>query len=171
MLMKTIIMAGVLFGSTALAKTTLAETEECRWVQQGECNPMECPKCPKVKKCPKFKKCPKVKRCPKVKKCSEARVKYVNVPVDRIRWKTVDRIVTKTIDAPTFSVGILGGVGPDGVVRDYYDTKEMPGEYVFRKRHGMLGALQVQYRFSPTWSISGMAISNDTFMGGIHWNK
>ena len=137
--------------------------EDCKWVPTGDCTTsMSCPECPE---CPKAKKCPKAKakKCPK----TTVQTKYVNVPVDKIQYRYVDR----ASPAPTHAFGLLMGIGPHGVKRVYYDTEERPQEYVFRRDDGMLVGLQYQWMFAPSWIVSGMAISNATYMGGIHYTK
>jgi hypothetical protein len=138
----------------------VAKTDECTWVQQGDCD-TKCPACPKVKSCPKAKTNTVTKWKTRVQ------TKYVNVPVEKVVYKTVD----KTLPMPTHTFGLLGGLGPDGIVRDYYDTKERPKEYAFRKGDGALLGLQYQYRFTSNWSISAMVLSNPTVLGGLHYSK
>ena len=95
------------------------------------------------------------------------KTKYVNVPVEKVVYKYVDR--TKPL--PTHTIGILGGLGPDGVVTDYYDTEDRPNEYVFRTGDGSVFGLQYQYRFTSSFSVSATALSNYTYLGGIHYSK
>ena len=143
-----------------------------------DCPPTNCPK-PKPKPKPKpvkpnpvkpkptpapAKKCPEQKPCPKC----EPEVRTVEKTVYRDRTVTVDT-------APKNTLNILVGVGPHGIVTDYYETEDRKDEYAVRKekdksKGGLIG-LQYQYRLSPSYSIGALGLSNETFMvsGGIHW--
>jgi hypothetical protein len=153
------------FCSMAYAGGSSAETEECKWVQQGECK-TDCPVCPKAK----AKKCPKAK----VKKGAtktvvkwKTRQKTNYVPVEKIVYKYVDR----ERELGTHTIGVLGGLGPEGIVTDYYDTKERSNEYAFRVGEGFIVGLQYQYRLSSSWSVSATVLSNPTVLGGLHYSS
>lgn len=111
-------------------------------------------------------KCPEQKPCPKC----EPVVKTVE------KEKVVYRDRTVTIDnAPKNTLSILVGVGPHGLVTDYYETRDRMDEYAVRKEKdkaigGVIG-LDYKYRISPSYSVGGMVLSNETVMasGGIHW--
>lgn len=168
--MKNLLLAvlGFMLCGVVYAKEhVLADTDECKWVQAGDCavTCAPCPKCPKakVKQCPKAKKCPTLvaKTCPKAKTKIVTKTKYVNV--EKIRYIETTKVVTHTI-------GIVGGLGPNGAVMDYYDTEERPDEYVFRKGTGGVLGLQYQYRVNPKFSMSALALSNSTYLGGVNFS-
>jgi outer membrane biosynthesis protein TonB len=120
---------------------------------------------------PKKKTTPKPKPAPtqEVKKC-EPEVRTV------VKEKTVYRDRTVTIDtAPKNSLNILVGVGPHGLVTDYYETKDRQDEYAVRKEKelskGLVGGLQYQYRLSPSYSVGGLIMTNETGLlsAGYNW--
>jgi len=119
-----------------------------------------------VPKAPEAKKCPEAKPCP----TCEPEVKTV------VKEKTVYRDRTVTIDtAPKNSLNILVGVGPHGLVTDYYETKDRQDEYAVRKEKdqpkGLVGGLQYQYRLSPSYSVGGLIMTNETGLlsAGYNW--
>ena len=159
-----LIIGSFVLGSVAYAGGSgkvLANTDECKWVQQGECK-TECPACAKATTCPKAKVCPKAKTKTVVKWKTKQKTQYVNVPVEKVVY------VAET--KPTHTFGVLGGLGPNGGVVDYYETEDRPNEYVFRKGTGSLIGLQYQLRIS-SWSLSATVLSNSTMLGGIHFSK
>lgn len=165
-----LLLMGFTFCSMAYAggSDALAETEECKWVQQDE-GKTDCPVCPKVKakKCSKSKTKTVVKWKTKkvVKWKTRQKIKYV--PVEKVVYKYVDR----KRELGTHTIGVLGGLGPEGIVTDYYDTKERSKEYAFREGEGFIGGLQYQYRLSSSWSVSATVLSNPTVLGGLHYSS
>ena len=81
----------------------------------------------------------------------------------------VDRTVT--IDtAPKNTLSFMVGVGPFGLVTDYYETADRKDEYSLRKEkekaNGLVLGVFYQYRLTPSWGIGAVGVSNRTFMAG-----
>jgi outer membrane biosynthesis protein TonB len=139
--------------------------------KKPDCTPKPKPKpTPKPAPKPEAKKCPEQKPCPKCE--PEVKIKTVTVEKEKVVYR--DRTVT--IDnAPKNTLNLLVGIGPHGLVTDYYETKDRQDEYAVRKekdksKGGLIG-LEYQYRVSPSYSVGGLILSNETVMasGGIHW--
>ena len=130
-----------------------------------DCPPVDTktePDCPKPK--------PKPKPCPEVTPCPTCETKVI----EKTETKYIDRTVT--IDnASKNSLSVLAGIGPHGIVTDYYETVDRKDEYSFRlekeKPDGLVVGLFYQYRFTPTFGAGLMGLSNRTVMaaGTINW--
>ena len=161
------------------AATKLKGTDECPPANpksKPDCKPKPKPKPkpakpkPTPKPVPEAKKCPEQKSCPKCE--PEVRTEVRTVEKEKLVYR--DRTVT--IDsAPKNTLNILVGVGPHGIVTDYYETADRKDEYAVRKekdksKGGLIG-IQYGYRLSPSFSVTGLGLSNETFMvgGGFHW--
>ena len=153
--------------------TTTTTTSECpsptKKKKKPDCTPKPKPK-PKPKPAPK----PEAKNCPEPRPCPKCEPEIKTVTVEK--EKVVYRDRTVTIDnAPKNTLNLLVGIGPHGIVTDYYETKDRKDEYAIRnekdKAKGAILGLEYQYRISPSYSVGGLILSNETVMasGGIHW--
>jgi len=108
------------------------------------------------------KKCPAQKSCPTCETKVETKVEY----------KYRDRVVNNT---PKNDFNILVGIGPHGIVTDYYETKERRDEYAVRKEKdtakGLVAGVQYLYRISPSVKVGILGLTNETvlFSGGFSW--
>ena len=138
--------------------------------EKPDCKPKPKPVKPKpVKPKPKPKPKPAPKPAPvppPAKDCPEPKV--IEKTVEKTKY--VDRTVT--IDtAPKNTLSVLAGVGPHGLVFDSFATKERKDEYALRKEQdkadGAVVGLQYQYRFTPSFSATGLVLSNPSYLGGV----
>jgi len=158
--------------TTTTKKTTL---------KGDDCPPVDTktkPDCPKPKPKPKPKPTPKPVPTPKAKPCPEQKPCPTCEPKVIERTKTETKYLDRTVtidNAPKNTFSVLAGIGPHGIVTDYYETKDRQDEYTFRKEKekpdGALIGIQYQYRLTPTFGIGAMGLTNKTFMasGSVSW--
>lgn len=149
------------------------ELKDCPIIET-ECPDKVCPDCPKCLECPPHKviirkekiPCPVVKPkvCPIVKPKVVTKIQKVFIEKDKIVEKIVEKEVLK---APKNTLTLVGGQGPDGIIKRIYRTRERDSEYVFKRGYGALLGIRYERKLTPTWSLSGEYLSNDTKLVGI----
>lgn len=118
--------------------------------------------------------------------------RVVERPVEKtvVKYKNVDRVVEKTVDRPVYvdrpvekvvekvveknvetnhSLLVFYGKGPDGVAPVLYRRRDGRNEYKAYQEYGNIVAGQYIYSFrglGVRWNLSGIAASNETYMGG-----
>jgi outer membrane biosynthesis protein TonB len=161
--------------TTTTTTTSVKAADECPPPVTPSKKKPDCVK-PKKKTTPKPKPTPKpaqeAKKCPEQRVCPKCEPEVRTVEKE----KTVYRDRTVTIDsAPKNTLNVLVGVGPHGLVTDYYETKDRQDEYAVRKEKdqpkGLVGGLQYQYRLSPSYSVGGLIMTNETGLlsAGYSW--
>lgn len=128
--------------------------------------------CPEPKKEPKKKSEPKPKKKPTPKKvCPKCTPKVVT------KTKIETKYIAKSVfvdRSPKNTLEILVGIGPHGLVSDYYETAERDNEYAFRKEDdksiGGVFGIQYKYRFNSSYSVGAMLLSNETIMASGGWS-
>lgn len=177
-----VVVLSALVGTAGYAQMSkLEDKASAPAVLNMDCPPPATPKKKEKPDCPKPKPKPvkpkpkpvKPKPAPKpapvpppAKECPEPKV--IEKTIEKTKY--IDRTVTVDT-APKNTLSVLAGVGPHGLVFDSFATKERKDEYALRKEQdkadGAVIGLQYQYRFTPSFSATGLILSNPSYLGGV----
>lgn len=143
---------------------------------EGKCM-CEKPSCPAVQKCAACKKCAPCKKtvCPKAapaKKCASCPEPAPAKPCPSCPEPTVKevKVETKVRDDTAYDRwNITGfyGKGPEGVDRVVYRDRAGGREYKAYRDYGDVFGGVLSYKFTRSFNVSGMYLSNETKMVGL----